>query len=135
VTVVFNEVSGTTNAVFWVELMNYGSNAVSLGKLHSSPRCVHEYRIPVPLGTTLNPGGISRAVEQHAGFYLAGSKRKLFLFASNYTEAYDGYVLKKGPRATFTRRNGNVVGAQSAEPQREQSFLWFTRTGDQRDHV
>jgi len=99
VTVAFNELSGTTNAAFWVELMNYGTNAVSLGncRLHHVGATNTDYQFPP--GATLAPGAFLVLSNDTLGFISPDSGDKLFLFATNETAVYDGVVLKKRPQA------------------------------------
>jgi len=99
VTVGFNEVAGTTNAAFWVELMNYGSNVVSLGNciLHHDGVTNTDYLFPPDV--TINPGAFLVLSNNTLGFIAPASGEKLFLFATNYTAVYDGFVLKKTTRA------------------------------------
>lgn len=99
VPVAFNEFSGTTNTVFWVELMNYGTNPVSLGNciLHHDGATNTDYVFSPDV--TLNGGSFLVLSNSTLGFIAPATGDKLFLFATNYSAVYDGLVLKKTPRA------------------------------------
>ena len=99
VTVGINEVSGTTNAEFWVELMNYGTNPVALASciLHHDGVTNTDYLFPP--GTAINPGAFLVLSNRTLGYIAPAAGEKLFLFAPGATNVYDGFVLKKRPLA------------------------------------
>ena len=115
-TVGFNEHSGTTNAPFWVELLNYGTNPVSLGNciLHHDGATNTDYVFPP--STTLNPGAFLVLSNSTLGFIAPAAGEKLFLFATNYSAVLDGLVLKKGPRARSPDGTGTWLGPNVGTP-------------------
>lgn len=98
-TLAFNELAGTTNAAFWVELMNYGTNTVSLGSciLHHDGVVNTDYVFPT--NAMISPGAFLVLSNTTLGFISPASGEKLFLFAPNRSAVYDGLVLKKSSRA------------------------------------
>ena len=126
VTVALNEHSGTTNAVFWVELMNYGTNPVSLGNciLHHDGATNTDYLFPS--GVTINPGGFLVLSNSTLGFISPATDDKLFLFATNYTAVYDGLVLKKTPRARSPDGTGAWLVSNLPTPGASNSFAVHT---------
>jgi len=126
VTVGFNEVVGTTNAAFWVELMNYGTNAVSLGNciLHHDGVTNTDYLFP-PI-VTLNAGSLLVLSNSTLGFIAPAPGEKLFLFAPGQTNIYDGFVLKKTTRARFPDGTGTWLVPNVPTPGASNSFAFHT---------
>ena len=126
VTVGFNEFSGTTNATFWVELMNYGTNPVSLGNciLHHDGATNTDYVFPPTV--TINPGAFLVLSNSTLGFIAPASGDKLFLFATNYTAVYDGLVLKKTSRARSPDGTGTWLVPNLPTPGASNSFAGYT---------
>lgn len=126
VTVAINEFSGTTNATFWVELLNYGSNVVALGNciLHHDGLTNTGYVFPP--GVTLNPGAFLVLSNSTLGFVAPDSGEKLFLFAPNETEVYDAIVLKKGLRARSPDGQGALLVTNPPTPGAANSFTFRT---------
>lgn len=126
VTAAFNEHSGTTNAVFWVELMNYGTSPVSLGGciLHHDGATNTDYQFPP--NVTINPGGFLVLSNSTLGFISPATGDKLFLFATNYSAVYDGLVLKKTPRARSPDGTGTWLVPNLPTPGASNSFAVHT---------
>jgi hypothetical protein len=124
VTVAFNEHSGTTNVVFWVELMNYGTNPVSLGNciLHHDSVTNTDYLFPP--GVTINPGAFLVLSNTTLGFISPASGDKLFLFATNYSAVFDGLVLKKTPRGRSPDGTGAWLVPNVPTPGASNSFIF-----------
>ena len=122
VTVAFNEHSGTTNGPFWVELMNYGTNAVSLANciLHHDGVTNTDYLFPS--GVTINGGAFLVVSNNTLGFIAPASGEKLFLFATNRTAVYDGLVLKKSQRARSPDGRGTWLVPNAPTPGASNSF-------------
>ncbi len=60
----FNELSATTNATFWLELMNFGTNALALdGMVIRLERAGTNQEYVFPPGVTLNAGSVPRLDE------------------------------------------------------------------------
>ena len=106
VPVVFNEVAGTTEAVFWVELLNCGTNSVALDNciLHHDGVSNTDYLFPA--GVTINGGSFLVLSNETLGFVDPAPGEKLFLFAPGEADAYDGFVLKKGLSARHAYGTG-----------------------------
>lgn len=126
VPVAFNEHSGATNAIFWVELKNYGTNAVSLGGciLHHDGVTNTDYLFPP--NTTLNAGAFLVLSNSTLGFIAPASGEKLFLFATNYSAVYDGLVLKKSQRARSPDGTGAWLVPNVPTPGANNSFAVHT---------
>ncbi len=122
VMVAFNEISGTTNTAFWVELMNYGTNTVSLGNciLHHDGATNTDYLFPP--NVTINAGNFLVLSNSTLGFVSPASGEKLFLFATNYSAVFDGLVLKKGPRARSPDGKGTWLVPNAPTPGSSNSF-------------
>jgi hypothetical protein len=125
-TLALNEVPGTTNAAFWVELMNYGTNVVSLGNciLHHNGVTNTDYVFSPDL--TLAPGALIVLSNATLGFRSPDSGEKLFLFGSNRTEVYDGLVLKKAPRARYPDTAGTWLVPHQPTPGYRNRFALHT---------
>lgn len=126
VAVGFNEFSGTTNATFWVELMNYGTNPVSLGNciLHHDGVTNTDYLFPP--NVTINPGAFLVLSNTTLGFISPASGEKLFLFAANHSAVYDGLVLKKSPHARSPGGTGAWLVPNLPTPDASNSFAVHT---------
>ena len=124
VTLVFNELS-STNAPFWVELFNYGTNSIPLNGYIieydlSGGAPVIDYALP---NITLPPGAFL-ALTNVTAPYPAYDDQRLFLFASNKTAVLDGVVLKKGPRARSPDGTGAWLVPNAPTPGTNNSFLF-----------
>ena len=126
VTVAFNEHSGTTNLLFWVELFNYGTNSVSLGNciLHHDGATNTDYVFP--LNTTINAGAFLVLSNSTLNFISPATGDKLVLFATNYSSVYDGLVLKKTPRARYPDGTGIWLVPNLPTPGASNSFAFRT---------
>jgi hypothetical protein len=126
VTIAFNEFSGTTNSVFWLELMNYGTNPVSLGNciLHHDGSTNTDYVFSP--GASVNAGSFLVLSNSTLGFVSPASGDKLFLFATNRTAVYDGVVLKKSPRARSPDGTGTLLVPNLTTPGSSNSFAVHT---------
>src|SRR6185503_5700121 len=88
-TVAFNELSASTNATFWLELMNYGTNALALdGTVIRLESAVTNYDYVFPPGVTLNAGSFLALTNDVLGF-LPISSDKLFLYSPSRGSVYD----------------------------------------------
>ena len=122
----FNEFSGTTNAAFWVELMNYGTNPVSLGNciLHHDGATNTDYVFPP--NVMINPGAFLVLSNSTLGFIAPATGDKLFLFGTNYMSVYDGLVLKKTSRARSPDGAGTWLVPNQPTPGASNSFVVHT---------
>jgi len=126
VSVAFNELSGTTNTTFWVELFNYGTNPVALGNciLHHDGVTNTDYLFPP--GVTLNPGAFLVLSNSTLGFIAPDSGEKLFLFATSRSAVYDGLVLKKSSRARNPDGQGIWLTPNVLTPDASNNFFFHT---------
>ncbi|MDB6113049.1 MAG: CotH protein [Pedosphaera sp.] len=124
VTVAFNEISGTASSVFWLELMNYGTNLVSLANciIHHDGVTNTDHLLPPDL--TLAPGAFMVLSNNVLGFLSPASGEKLFLFTPDKKEVYDGLVLKKSPRARFPDGTGAWLVPNLPTPGASNSFAF-----------
>jgi hypothetical protein len=123
-TVAFNEISGTTNSVFWFELMNYGSNPVSLGNwILGHVGATNEDYI-FASNVTLNPGAFLVLSNNVLGFTNLAAGDKLFLFGTNRSAVYDSAVLQTGLRARSPDGTGNWLVPNVATAGASNSFAF-----------
>jgi hypothetical protein len=92
----FNELDAATNAVFRLELMNYGSNPLALSHFTFTASTTGATNFPLP-SVTLNSGQFLVLDQTQFGFHPAQND-KLFLFASNNTVIADAATVKNRPR-------------------------------------
>jgi hypothetical protein len=105
-TVAFNELSASTNAAFWLELMNYGTNALALDGMVirlESGLTNHDYVFPS--GVTLNAGSFLALTNDTLGF-LPISSDKLFLYSASHGSVYDAVDVRKGAIARSSDGTG-----------------------------
>ncbi len=126
VALAFNELSASTNGAFWLELMNYGTNALALDGLviHHEAATNHEYVIPS--GVTLNGGAFLALTNGTLGF-LPSSGERLFLYSSNRVAVHDAVVVKKGARARYPDGTGTWLIPGAPTPGAANSFAFDNR--------
>jgi len=122
VTLAFNEFNGTTNNEFWVELLNYGTNAFALEGMLVRYDATNDAAFAIPTGTTLNAGEFLVLSNSTLGFTQLLSGERLYLQASNLAAVYDGVVLKKGPRARHPDGTGAWLVPGALTPGAANSF-------------
>ncbi|HWN94882.1 MAG TPA: lamin tail domain-containing protein, partial [Methylomirabilota bacterium] len=104
-TLAFNELSGATNAAFWLELVNYGTNSIVLDGFVIQHDGTNDHEYVIPVGTTLNAGAFIAFTNATLGFTpLSGDK--LMLFGPGKAAVYDGVVAKNGPRGRYPDGTG-----------------------------
>jgi hypothetical protein len=121
-TLAFNELSATTNATFWLELMNYGTNAIALDGMvlrHESSATNHEYVFPS--GVTLNAGSFLALTNDTLGF-LPNSADKLFLYPAFRGSVHDAIDLRKGAIARSPDGTGVWLVPSPSTPGAPNSF-------------
>jgi hypothetical protein len=104
--VAFNELASSTNAAFWLELINYGDTNVDLGGwtiARFGGATNREYALPT---LTLAPGELVEVTKGEMGFG-ADSGDRLVLYMPGRTNVADAVVAKKEPRG----RSPDAVGA------------------------
>ena len=93
----FNEVAAATDAVFKVELQNFGSVPLDLADFTLAASTYGASNRSLP-AATLNPGEFFVLDEAQLGFH-PGQNDKLFLLASNGTVLVDAVKVKNHPHA------------------------------------
>jgi hypothetical protein len=117
----FNELSASTNAEFWVELVNYGTNNVSLEGYSIVEDGPPNGRYVFPAGPVLAPGGY-RTVTNATLHPVPGNK--LYLFSPSLDKVLDAVVVKSGPRARFPDGTGPFVRPSAPSPGGANTFAF-----------
>jgi hypothetical protein len=120
-TLVFNEVSGSTNAAFWVELMNCGADTVVLDGSVVAQAGSDTNQCVIPAGTALAPGSFLALTNGALGFQPA-SGDKLFLYRADKGRVYDAVVVKKTPRGRSPDGTGPWLFPSAPTPGGSNSF-------------
>ncbi len=119
---VFNELSASTNATFWLELVNYGSSALSLdGMVIRLEKTSTNEDYVFPNGTTLNAGGFLALTNDTLGF-LPTSVDKLFLFSPTRGSIIDAIDVRKGAIARSPDGTGAWLTPSPSTPGAPNSF-------------
>ncbi len=102
----FNEVSPTTNATTWLELVNYGTNALSLdGMIIHNDAVGTNYEYIIPAGTTIAAGGFLALSNSVLGF-ASTFEDTLILYTSNRLSVLDAVDLRHGAQARWPDATG-----------------------------
>jgi hypothetical protein len=116
--VAYNELSSSTNAEFWLELLNYGTNSLLLDgcKIYRDGDTNQNtlFTFP-PASGSLTPGAYRALTNTTLGF-LPVSGDKLYLYSANGAVVFDGVVVKKTPRARFPNGSGPWLHPSAATP-------------------
>ncbi|HXJ59861.1 MAG TPA: lamin tail domain-containing protein [Verrucomicrobiae bacterium] len=105
-TIAFNELASSTNAVFWLELINHGRTDVDLGGwiiARQGGATNREYTLPARV---LAPGQLLTVTRTELGFG-ADSGDRLVLYRAGRSNVADAVVAKKEPRG----RSPDGIGA------------------------
>jgi len=98
VTLAFNELSASTNAEFWLELVNYGTNTLPLAGYLIVRDGVTDNEFTFPAGRSIAPDGYLAVTNTDLGFLpVAGDK--LFLLPPARDKVIDSVVVKQAARA------------------------------------
>lgn len=113
-TLAFSEVGAATNSPFFIEIQNYGAEAVSLANfsLQHDGATDHTYTFAA---ATLNPGAYLSVTAQNLGFAVA-SGDKFFLIQTATGKAIDGAVVKNRNRARAPQITSPWANASAATP-------------------
>jgi hypothetical protein len=123
---VFNELSASTNATFFVEIMNYGTNALVLdGMVLRRDASATNQEYVIPNGTTLAAGAFLAITNDALGF-LPANNDKLFLFSANRSAIYDGVVVNRGARARSPNGTGPWLVPNAPTPGAANTFSFRT---------
>ncbi len=123
--VAFNEISSVTNAQFWIELVNLGTQSVALDNLvlsRFSGTTNREYVIPAQ---TLPPGGYFVLDRATIGFG-ADPGDRVVLYGPGKTTVLDALVAKSYPRARLPRGTGEWLRPSAPTPGASNSFALRT---------
>jgi len=122
-TLAFNEASASTNATFWVELVNYGPDPVPLAGFvirgDGEPGEYIEYVFPA--GPSVPAGGYVVVSNVTLGFKPVDGDR-LFLLPPAKNSVLDAIVLTKGPRARSAAGTGPWLRPNAVTPGAANSF-------------
>jgi hypothetical protein len=124
ITLAFNELSPATNAGFWLELVNYGTNGLSLDGcvIAHDGAADHEY-IFLAGGPALAPGAFRVLTDSTLGFH-PESGDKLYLLTPTRNAVLDGVVVKKRARARLPQATGQWFDPDTATPGGANSFAF-----------
>lgn len=120
----FNELSASTNATFFVELMNYGTNSLALDGFvlrHDAPGTNHDYVFPN--GTTLAAGAFLTLSNSTLG-WLPENNDKLFLYLPNGLAIADATTIRRGARARSADGTGGWFVPAVPTPGAPNSFTF-----------
>src|SRR4030095_6356475 len=121
VSIAFNEVSTSTNAEFWLELMNYGSSTVVLdGFVIARDGAVNSEYV-FPAGRSIAAGAYLAITNSTLGFKPVDGD-KLFLLPPSRDKVIDAIVLTKGPRARSPEGTGSFLRPNAPTPGAANSF-------------
>lgn len=123
-TLAFNEVLGSTNAGFWLELINYGTNALLLDgwRIVHDADTDHTYVFAGP-GLVLEPGALLAVTAQTLGF-APDSGDKLYLVSPDGDRVVDGVVVKKRTRGRYPDGTGRWLNPALPTPGASNLFVF-----------
>ncbi len=115
VPLVFNELSASTNAGFWLELMNYGANSLSVGGYLIVRDGATNGQYALTPGTTVPPRGFLALSNTVLGFHPV-SGDKLYLLPPTRTNVLDAVLVKNGPRGRSPDGTGSWLYPTTLTP-------------------
>jgi len=120
--VVFNELAPSTNAAFWLELMNCGGSAVDLGgwTIARFGGTNRQYILPRRI---LSSGELLQVTKAEMGFGVDSGDR-LVLYTPGQTNVADAVVAKKDPRGRSPDGAGAWWFPQEPTPGASNYFVW-----------
>ena len=101
----FNEIASATDADFWLELMNFGTNSLALDAYVLELRGSTSAEYVIPAGTSLEPGACLALTSSTLDFRPAAGD-KLFLYAPDKETVLDGVVVEKMLRGRWPDGTG-----------------------------
>ena len=117
----FNELSASTNGEFWLELVNYGTNNLSLSGMVVGWEGTTNAEYVVPIGTSLGAGECLAVTNTAMGFH-PSSGDKLHLFSANRGRVLDSVMVGKGGRARWPNGAGEWLVPMPPSPGKWNSF-------------
>ena len=114
-TLAFNELSASTNSGFWLELVNYGTNAISLAGyvIVRDGTASNEYVFPS--GPMLGAGGFLAVTNTTLGFHPVAGDR-LYLLTPARDRVLDAVTIQPSALARFPAATGPWLHADLATP-------------------
>jgi len=126
VTLAFNEFSASTNSEFWLELANYGTNAIlmdgSVIYRDGNTNNNNEFVFPND-NLSLAPGAYLALTNTALAFHPV-SGDKLYLYGPGKTRIYDAVVVKKAPRGRSPNGTGPYLLPDAPTPGAPNSFAF-----------
>lgn len=123
VTLAFNELAATTNADFWLELMNYGPSSLDLGGcvlVGQGSTTNHAYVFP---SQTLASGDLLTVSAATLGFAVATGDQ-LLLYSPSRSSVLDGVVAKAKPRGRWPDGTGAWLRPTTLTPGASNQFTF-----------
>ena len=114
----FNELSAATNAQFWLELVNYGTNNIQLegyAIVRDGPESLYDATYVFPAGQSINAGGYRAVTNTTLGFHPVSGDR-LYLLPPARDKVLDSVVVKNGARARSPDGTGDFLRPTTATP-------------------
>ena len=121
----FNEISATTNADFWLELMNYGSTSLGIGGFVIVRAGATNGEYVLSPGIILPPGGFLTLSNSVLGF-TPTSKDELYLLPAGRSNVLDAVNLKTGARARSPDGTGKWFIPSTVTPGSSNSFAFHS---------
>src|SRR6185503_18282235 len=125
-TLAFNEFSAATNTVFWLELINYGTNAIPLegfAIVLDGPENLYDATYVFPAGPSISAGGYRAVTNTTLGFHPVSGDR-LYLLPPARDRVLDSVVVKNGARARSPDGTGPFLRPATASPGGANSFVF-----------
>ncbi|MFM1769705.1 MAG: hypothetical protein RJA22_2234 [Verrucomicrobiota bacterium] len=113
----FNELSASTNASFWLELVNHGSTPLALAGvvIRRDAATGPDQEYVFPAGPVLAAGGYLALTNQTLGFLPVDGDR-LFLLPAARDEVLDAVVVTRGARARVPAGSGPFLRPTTPSP-------------------
>jgi hypothetical protein len=127
VQVAFNEIAAATNAEFWLELANHGTNSYSLDGhviVFDGSGVAGEYALPAM--TSLPGGGFLALSNSVLGFTPIESGDKLYLLNPSRSRVLDAVVVRNSPRGRSPDGTGPFLRPAAPTPGTNNSFAFRT---------
>ena len=114
-TLAFNELSASTNAGFWLELMNYGTSNIPLAGCVIVLDGTVKSEYVFPAGPAIAAGGYLAITNNTLGFHPVSGDR-LYLLPPARDRVLDAVTVKKGPRARSPEGTGSWLNPTAPSP-------------------
>jgi hypothetical protein len=121
--IAFNEISSVTNGQFWVELINYGEEPISLNGFTLARFGNNSYREYVIPDISIPTGGFFVIDKSVTGFG-ADPGDMIVLYSPGKTSVVDSLITKKYPRARYPDGKGKWLIPFSLTPGNSNYFVF-----------